>query len=153
MRFEEQLRVPVSVPEAWDFLWQTERLAACLPGCRRVEVLEPGKTYRGLFEDAIGPYKVSFTLDIRVVAVQPQERVRVEASGQDRRLGITQQVALDVALRPADAETTVLDVTADVQVLGKIATLGQFVIQRKAKDIVQQFTRNIAAALEPRAAR
>jgi carbon monoxide dehydrogenase subunit G len=55
VHFEEQLRVPVSVADAWDFLWQTERVAACLPGCTGVEVVEAGKTYRAQFEDRIGP--------------------------------------------------------------------------------------------------
>ena len=33
MRIEERIEVPVSGEDAWRFLWQTQRLAACLPGC------------------------------------------------------------------------------------------------------------------------
>ena len=43
MRFEEQVKVPVSQAEAWDFLWQTRRVAACLPGCTSVEEVVPGR--------------------------------------------------------------------------------------------------------------
>ncbi len=153
MRFEEQVRVPVPVAEAWDFLWQTERLAACLPGCKSVAVIEPRKTYKAQFEDAIGPYRVSFALDVAVLEAHPPERIRVAASGQDRRLGVTQQVELDVAVRSLGASETILDVAADVQILGKIATLGQFAIKRKAKDIVQRFAQNIAAELQSQGAR
>jgi carbon monoxide dehydrogenase subunit G len=148
MRFEEQVRVPVSVAEAWDFLWQTQRVAACLPGCTGVVEVEPGQRYSAQFVDAIGPYKASFDLDVVVQEARPRERIRLQASGQDKRLGASQQVTLDVALRGVAPQATVLDVTADVQILGKIAALGQFAIKRKAKDVVQQFTRNVAAELQ-----
>jgi carbon monoxide dehydrogenase subunit G len=151
MRFEEQVQVPVPVPQAWDFLWQIKRVAACLPGCRGVTEIEAGQRYAAKFEDAIGPYKASFDLDIAVEETRPQEMIRLTASGQDKRLGASQQVTMTVHLRPAGA-ATVLDVTADVVILGKIATLGQFAIKRKAKDTVQKFARNIAAELQPQGA-
>jgi carbon monoxide dehydrogenase subunit G len=55
---------------------------------------------------------------------------------------------MQVNLRPDGEAASVLDVNADVVILGKIATLGQFAIKRKAKDIVQRFTRNLATALQ-----
>ena len=151
MRFEEHVDVPVSVAEAWDFLWQAERLAACLPGCTHVEEVEAGKTYRAAFQDAIGPYKVHFDLDIAVQEARPQHLVRLLATGQDKRLGTSQRVEMDVALRPVSHHQTALEVTADVQILGKVATLGQFAIKRKAKDVVQRFAQNIQAELQPQA--
>src|SRR5437773_2341777 len=60
MRFEERLQVPVSVDEAWAFLWQTERLAACLPGCTEAVAVSPGERYTAPFEDRIGPYRATF---------------------------------------------------------------------------------------------
>jgi carbon monoxide dehydrogenase subunit G len=103
--------------------------------------------------DSIGPFKAQFNLDITVQETRPQELIRVRASGEDKRLGTSQQMDVTIALSPLGPRETMLDVTADVQILGKIATLGQFAIKRKAKDVVQQFARNIAAELQPRAAR
>jgi carbon monoxide dehydrogenase subunit G len=149
MHFEEQLRVDVPLAAAWDFLWQTERLAACLPGCTGVEVLEPGTSYRVQFEDHIGPYRVHFDLQAEVQESLPEERIRLFCSGEDRRLGAAQQVTLIVNLRALEASTTQIDVSADVEVLGRLAALGQFAIKRKAKDVVRQFAANIQAALAP----
>ena len=148
MRFEELVTVPVGVPEAWDFLWQVKRVAACLPGCRDVEEIEPGKTYKAQLQDSIGPYKVSFALDIVVQETRPQELISLTASGQDKRLGASQQVTMTVRLRPAGEQATILDVAADVVILGKLATLGQFAIKRKAKETVQKFARNISTELQ-----
>ena len=64
-----------------DRLWQTRRVAACLPGCTAVEEIEPGQRYKAQFADAIGPYKAKFDLDVVVQESTPQERIRLQASG------------------------------------------------------------------------
>ncbi len=147
MRFEERLRVPVAPTAAWDFLWDVPRVAACLPGCVGVDEVERQKSYRARFEDRIGPYKTSFELNVVVEDVQLGERIRLSATGQDRRLAISQKVILDVALHGTGPSETVLDVQADIEILGKAATLGQFAIKRKAQDVVGRFNKNIEAAL------
>ena len=113
-----------------------------------VEEIEPGQAYRARFADAIGPYKANFDMDIIVQEARPQELIVLQASGQDKRLGASQQVTMQVALRGVAPQVTVLDVTADVQILGKIAALGQFAIKRKAKDVVERFARNVEQELQ-----
>jgi carbon monoxide dehydrogenase subunit G len=151
VHFSEKLDVPVSVAEAWDFIWQVERVAACLPGCIGVDEKVAQKSYIAHFQDHVGPYKVAFDLDVEIKDVQPPQSIKLSANGKDPKLGVAQKVDLDVSLREAGPQNTVLDVEADVEVLGKVATLGQFVVKRKAAEIVKQFTRNIAAELQPRA--
>jgi carbon monoxide dehydrogenase subunit G len=148
MRFEERIRVPVNVPAAWDFLWQIDRVAACLPGCKSVREIVPNQTYRARMEDAIGPFRASIDLDVAIQERRPQELIRLTASGEDPRTGTAQRIAMAVQLRPDGPTASVLDVVADVEITGKLASLGQFAIKRKAKDIVQRFTRNLAAALQ-----
>jgi carbon monoxide dehydrogenase subunit G len=147
MHFEEKIQVPVSVEEAWDFLWKVERLAACLPGCKGVQELEPKKKYKAQVEDRVGPFGVHFDLDVVVEASEPQEHVRLTAVGHDRRLGASQRIVLDVKLEASGPNDTVLNVEADVEILGKIATLGQFVVKRKVKEVVGRFTENVRMEL------
>jgi carbon monoxide dehydrogenase subunit G len=64
-------------------------------------------------------------------------------------MGVTQRVDLTVNLSETGDDGTALAVEADVEVLGKVATLGQFVVKRKAQEVVKQFTRNIEAELGP----
>jgi uncharacterized protein len=149
MRFEERVEIPVSIEDAWEFLWQVERLASCLPGCRHPKEVEPKKRYQVQIEDHIGPFRVHFDLDVVVQEAKEREFIRVLVTGQDKRLGATQNVMLNVRLSEVERRKTALDVTADVELLGKIATLGQFAIKRKIKDVVKGFTQNIQAALEP----
>ncbi|HZT07404.1 MAG TPA: SRPBCC domain-containing protein [Chloroflexota bacterium] len=149
MRVEEHVSVPASLDEAWAFVWQTERLAACLPGCVGVEIVEPGKSYRAKFIDHIGPYRVEAMMDVVVEDVEAPERIRIRASGKDSRLGVSQRVALEVRLRPTSPQETALDLSGDVEVLGKVATLGQFAIKRKMNDVIRKFGENIRAQWPP----
>ena len=143
MHFEERVRTNASQARAWDFLWQAKRLAGCLPGCTGVDEIAPGKKYKVQFEDRLGPYKVHFDMEIEVEETRVGEYVRLRGTGHDKALGASQQLTLAVTLqRLGDHETDLL-VVADVEVLGKVATLGQFVIKRKAKDIVTRFAQNI----------
>ncbi len=146
MRFEERIRTGATRAQAWDFLWQTERLAACLPGCAGVQIVEPGRSYRVVFADRVGPYKVRFDMAIEVEERREGEYVRLHGTGQDKALGASQQMTLAVTLEPRGDDTDLV-VVADVEVLGKIATLGQFVIKRKAKDVVTKFAQNIQEEL------
>ncbi len=153
MRFEETLEVSAPRAAAWDFLWQIDRLAACLPGCKDVREVEAGKLFKASFEDSIGPYKVRFDMDITVQESRAPEFVRLSATGRDTHLGTSQQAALDVSLGERDGNRTAVTIAGDVQVLGKVATLGQFVIKRKVSQLSKQFAANLAAALEGSAMR
>jgi carbon monoxide dehydrogenase subunit G len=149
VHFSEKLEVPAPLADAWAFIWDAPRLAACLPGCVGVDEVEAGKLYKARFEDHVGPYKVHFDMDIEVKESAPPERVRIFASGRDAKMGVAQRVDLTVNLSKAGDNGTALAVEADVEVLGKVATLGQFVVKRKAQEVVKQFTRNIEAELRP----
>lgn len=153
MHFEEEIHVPVPGTQAWAFLWQPERVAACLPGCTSVVETEPRRTYALQFEDHIGPYRVHFDLTALVEEVVEGESIQLSCSGEDRRLGASQHVLLQVRLQPESATSTLLLVVADVELIGKIATLGQFAVKRKVRDVVKQFAANLQAELAPAPAR
>jgi carbon monoxide dehydrogenase subunit G len=146
MRFEEQIEVPASVDEVWEFLWQVQTVAACLPGCVSIREVEPERSYVARFEDKIGPYKVAFDMNITVDERIPLELVRLLCTGEDRKLRTSQRVSLEVRLHGME-EGTRLEAVADVVVLGVLATLGQFVVKRKAREVVEGFAANLRTAL------
>src|SRR4051794_19865420 len=153
MHFSEQIEVPVAASEAWSFVWQIEQVAACLPGCVGVTEIEAGRRYRARIEDQVGPYRMGFDLDVQVEDVAPPHRIRLVASGTDKMLGVSQQIAMNVEVQELAPIRTGISVEADVEVGGTIARLGQFVIRRKAGSIVRDFVRNVAAELRASRAR
>jgi uncharacterized protein len=84
-------------------------------------------------------------MEIVIEEATAPEHIRMRASGKDNRLGATQRVALDIKLQPVSDAETILHAAGDVEVLGKVATLGQFAIKRKMNDIFKKFGANIRA--------
>src|SRR5581483_2700847 len=124
VHFSQHITAPVPVAVAWDFVWQAENMARCLPGCTGVEVLVPGSRYRAHLEDRIGPYRVEIPLDVAVMETQPLKLVRLLATGNDQRIGVSQTIELMVGLREMGPQQSALDIEAEVEVTGAIAQLG-----------------------------
>jgi hypothetical protein len=150
VRVERDVRIAAPREAVWDFLWDVPRLAACIPGARDVATVEAGKRYTAVVADKVGPFRVQFPLQIDVLEAQAPERLRARAGGRDAAVDGLVKVDLDVALSAADGGTT-LRLAADINVLGKLGTLGHSVIVRKGNDLVDRFAAAVREQLEKRA--
>ena len=152
MRFEERVEVPTGKADVWRFLWDVERVAKCMPGCQEVREVSPER-YEVVIEERMGPFKIRFDMEVEVLERREEELVRLGVQGSDRKLGTSSRGELEVHLEGLDSGSTALDIAADIQVTGKVASLGQAAIKRKAQDVVQKFAEALAAELqaEPRA--
>jgi carbon monoxide dehydrogenase subunit G len=131
----------------WDFLWDVPRLAACIPGAKDVKTVEDGKRYTAVVGEKVGPFRVQFPLQIDVLEVEAPTRLRARAGGRDAAVDGIVKVDLDVSLAPAGSGTS-FHLVADINVLGKLGTLGHSVIVRKGTDIVDRFAAAVRAQLE-----
>jgi uncharacterized protein len=148
VRFEHRITAAAPVEKVWDFLWQVERVGACLPGCKRVQTIDPFNRYLATIEERIGPFRASFDWEIEVEQQDPGREIRLSARGQDNKLGATARAEMAVRLSPNDGGSTTLDIETDLLVTGKVATLGQVVIKRKADQVVKDFAEELQAQLE-----
>jgi carbon monoxide dehydrogenase subunit G len=147
MRVERDIAIQAAPETVWDFLWDVPRLAACIPGATDVRTIEAGVRYAAVVSEKIGPFKVEFPLEIEVLEVEPPGRLRARAGGRDTRVDGLLKVGLDVTLRPVDDGTS-MRVVADIEVLGKLGTLGHSVIVRKGTEIVDRFASAVRVELE-----
>jgi carbon monoxide dehydrogenase subunit G len=147
MRVEREITIDAPRQVVWNFLWDVPRLAACIPGAREVSTIEEGRRYAAVVGEKVGPFKVEVPLAIEVLEVQAPERLRARAGGRDAAVDGLVKVELEVALSPAELGTN-LKLAADINVLGKLGTLGHSVIVRKGTDIVDRFAAAVRAQLE-----
>jgi carbon monoxide dehydrogenase subunit G len=70
------------------------------------------------------------------------------ASGKDTAVQSLVKVEVDLALRETAPTCTVLQLSADVTVFGKLGTLGHSVIVRRGEAIIDQFATAMQAALQ-----
>jgi len=147
MRFTRDIEIGRSPEQVWEFLWDVERVARCLPGCREARTVVPHERYAAVVGERVGPFTVKFPLEIQVLEVEEGRRLKAQAAGRDPAMGSSLRVMLELSLEPRGDACTV-HLASDVAVLGKLGTLGQGIIQRKADQIMEQFAAAIRQALE-----
>jgi carbon monoxide dehydrogenase subunit G len=81
--------------------------------------------------------------------VEPRKRLTLESQGQDRALGSNVKANLQFGLDDKGEETGV-DIVADFQVTGRIATFGHRIISAKAEQVVMEALRNVDKLLSER---
>ena len=147
MRFEKEIAVAASPDKVWAFLWDVERVAKCLPGCRDVRTVVPHERYEAVVGERVGPFKVQFPLDIQVLEADEARRLRAQATGRDAALASALKVMLDLQLEKTDTGSRLMIVT-ETSIMGKLAALGHSVIQHKADGIMTQFAQAVQRELE-----
>lgn len=138
MIFEKEITVTAPPARVWAFLWDVDRVARCLPGCREARTVVPHERYEAVVSERVGPFKVHFPLEILVLEAEAPTHLRAQASGRDTAVGSSLKVALDLRIEEQGAGSR-LRIRSDVAILGKLGTLGHGIIQPKADGIMTQF--------------
>jgi carbon monoxide dehydrogenase subunit G len=130
--------VSIDAPRArvWAVLMDLPVAAGCVPGTR--DLAADGEGVRGTLEVRVGPVKLALS---GTVAVESRDEAagtaRLRADAEDRRLGGAVRAHVDVAL--TGDVPTLLRVSSDVTILGRIGELGQPLIARQADKVLAGF--------------
>ena len=150
LQVSEELGLGASQDKVWKLLRDTPRLAALLPGVETVTPLdEPGaEAYQAKASDKIGPFKVALNLEIRVIEAREPVSLKAGIKGSDS-IGLNRITgSLHITLIPASASAR-MRFEADIEILGKLATLGATPIRRRTTEKFAEFARNIQAQFAP----
>jgi carbon monoxide dehydrogenase subunit G len=147
MIFENAVEIAVSRETAWAFLWDVDRFIVCVPGCEEAQTVEKGKRYSAKMVAKVGPFKVTFPINIEVLESEELSHIKARASGSDNKIGSHMKVDLDVSLTEK-GNATLLSFVASVDILGKLATLGHSIIKRKAEQDMAKFAEAVKQQLE-----
>lgn len=148
MRFESAVDLHVPVETVWNRLWDVERLARYIPGVEDVVEVTAREAYRARVVQGLGPFRLRLDLDIKVGDVVEKEQIRLSIEGQDRRIGSSMQQSLQLNLTPAGPDRTELRFLSEMTMRGRLAALGQGLVERKAREIADQFVANLRQDLE-----
>lgn len=147
MRFEKEIEILRSREKVWQFLWDVDRFITCVPGCKEGKTVEAGKSYTALMVEKVGPFRVEFPMRIEVIQSEEMSYIKAQASGSDNRVGSRIKVELEVHLRE-DGERTLFSFVASVDILGKLAALGNSIIKRRADQVIAEFARVVKKRME-----
>lgn len=133
--------------QAWDALNDPEVLKACIPGCDRIESTGENQYTVGMAL-RIGPVSARFAGRIQLSDVQPPESYTLGFDGQGGAAGFGKGSA-QVRLAPAP-QGCELSYTVQAQVGGKIAQVGQRLVDGVARSMAEDFFKRFEGELQRR---
>ncbi len=146
MKFQGNLLIARPIEKVWEFLWDIEKLSKCIPGCQAVKTLKERERYELSVKDSVGPITVQLELLADVKKIEPLKRIEIAMQGKDFKAGGVRQT-MALALASKDNETQV-DFETDVNVFGRLGTLGYPFVKKKAEAVIKEFGDNVKSAIE-----
>jgi len=136
MDMQGSRQLAVTQQQAWDALNDPVVLKACIPGCDKVEATGENQ-YAIRMALKIGPVSAKFTGKITLSEINPPASYKLSFDGQGGVAGFGKGSA-EVTLTPND-QGCELSYTVHASVGGKIAQLGQRLIDGAAKFMAEDF--------------
>jgi carbon monoxide dehydrogenase subunit G len=136
MDMQGSRQLAVTQQQAWDALNDPAVLKACIPGCDKVEATGENQ-YAIAMALKIGPVSAKFTGKISLTEMNPPASYKLSFDGQGGVAGFGKGSA-EVNLTPNE-EGCELAYTVHASVGGKVAQLGQRLIDGAAKSMAEDF--------------
>jgi carbon monoxide dehydrogenase subunit G len=150
MRFENRFDVDAPLEQVWDAVLDVERVAPTVPGAQVLE--RTGENvYRVAIKIRVGPMSMTYRGQVEITERDDAaHRAVMKARAKESRGQGTADADVTMVLAGADGRTSAT-VTTEVELSGKVATMGQGVLQDVSGRLVETFARNLATMLEGRA--
>jgi carbon monoxide dehydrogenase subunit G len=150
MEFRRNARIDAPLSDVWALVDDIPTVAACIPGVTGVE-MRSAREFTCVVNQRLGSVKSSFRIGAELTDVVPRQQVAIVCQGEDR--GLRSTVRADLRFGLADeGEATAVEILADFQVTGRIATFGQRIVAVQAEQVVLKALRNVDQLLKERRA-
>jgi uncharacterized protein len=130
--------------KVWAMLNDPEVLKACIPGCEMLEKLSETE-FQAVVVAAVGPVKARFKGKVNLQDLDPPNGYRIVGEGEGGVAGFAKGGST-VTLTAAD-QGTKLAYSVEAQIGGKLAQLGQRLVNGAAKKTADKFFDNFAKAV------
>lgn len=119
----------------------------CIPGCRDVREIAPGR-YAAVLTSRVAFMTVSFNTTIEITRLDPPHAI--EATMHGDAVGLAGHVAATVTVSLVDdgPDRTIIRYSTDVALTGRLGGLGQSVFQSTSARLAREFGDNLKKAIE-----
>jgi uncharacterized protein len=148
MNMTGDVQLPASRETVWAMLNEPAVLKSCIPGCESLDK-DSDNEFRAVATIKIGPVKARWKGKVRFSNLDPPNSYRISGEGDGGVAGFAKGGA-KVSLANKDGGT-LLSYNVEAQIGGKLAQLGQRLINSVAKKTADDFFGNFAAAVRPKA--
>lgn len=145
MTMNGEYRLAAPRDEVWRKLNDPEVLKACIPGCEELDMISPTE-FVAVAKNKIGPVSARFKGRVQLSDLDPPNGYRISGEGEGGVAGFAKGGA---SVRLAeDGDATILSYDVEAQIGGKLAQLGQRLVNSAAKKLADDFFKRFAAAVE-----
>ena len=145
MEMQGSRELAITQQQAWEALNDPEILKQCIPGCDKVETTGPD-AYAIVMALKIGPVTAKFSGKITLSDINPPQSYTISFEGQGGPAGHGKGSA-KVQLTPKGSGHT-LSYSVQASVGGKVAQVGQRLIDGAAKSLAEDFFKRFDAAMQ-----
>jgi uncharacterized protein len=144
MTMSGEVQLPASRETVWTKLNDPVVLKTCVPGCEQLDKVSDTE-FQAVATIKVGPVKARWKGKVRLSDLDPPNGYKISGEGEGGVAGFAKGGAT-VALAEKDGGT-LLSYNVEAQVGGKLAQLGQRLINSAAKKTADDFFANFAKAV------
>jgi carbon monoxide dehydrogenase subunit G len=144
MTMTGEVQLPAPRADVWAKLNDPAVLKACIPGCETLDVIGENE-FQAVAMNKIGPVKARFKGKVKLTDIDPPNGYKISGEGDGGVAGFAKGGA-SVSLSDKDGGT-LLTYNVDAQIGGKLAQLGQRLVNGAAKKLADQFFANFTKAV------
>jgi len=144
MTMTGEVQLPASRDRVWAMLNDPAVLKSCIPGCEQLD-LNDNNEFQAVATIKIGPVKARWKGKVRLTDLDPPNSYRISGEGEGGVAGFAKGGAT-VSLSDKDGGT-LLSYNVEAQIGGKLAQLGQRLVNSAAKKTADDFFVKFAEAV------
>jgi carbon monoxide dehydrogenase subunit G len=145
MTMSGEVQLPATREAVWTKLNDPVVLKSCVPGCEQLDKVSDTE-FQAVASIKVGPVKARWKGKVRLSDLDPPNGYKISGEGEGGVAGFAKGGAT-VALADKDGGT-LLTYNVEAQIGGKLAQLGQRLINGAAKKTADDFFANFAKAVK-----
>ncbi len=147
MHFEGSVSINAPREKVYAFLTDPNLVSQCAPGLESMQIVVPDKQFKVIASIGFGSVKVTFDVDVEWQDLQPPNYARMKAHGKAPGSGA--DVVSDMRLS-SNPENTVTELqwTADVSIVGSIASMAARLLGGMTKKLSGAFFECVKSKIE-----
>lgn len=145
MQFAGTTEIDAPRAKVWAFVIDPQQVGWCGPGVESIEAIDDTH-FRAKAKVGIGPISARFAVSLELAEAEAPERAVIRASGQAP--GSAVDARGEMVLSGPEAGPTTMAWSADVQIMGTMASVGSRLIEGTANKLIGQAFDCIRTKLE-----
>lgn len=146
MHFEGNVKINAPRVKVWEFLTDPNAVSQCVPGLETIEITEPTKKFRATASVGLGNIKTHGTVDAEWLEMDAPNIAKMKAHGTAP--GSAVDILSEMVLVDADDSGTLLNWSAEITVLGTIASLASRMMGGVTKKLTNDFFECVRSKIE-----